>query len=172
VLTELLERPSWVNTVQRGIFTGLAATGEDRVIDVMADYLMNTQHHPTLRSAAGAGLWAVGRNKHLYSEAAKQRAVTALCNAVSHDSWAPVRRVASSALMALGEKRAIDVLGRTAARELESFAQRQMRVAAHTLRSGGKNDEQFTSLRKDLDEMREENRKLKEQLTALEARVK
>jgi aminopeptidase N len=47
-----------------------------------------------------------------------------------------------------------------------------MRVAAHTLRSGGKNDEQFTSLRKDLDEMREENRKLKEQLTALEARVK
>jgi aminopeptidase N len=74
--------------------------------------------------------------------------------------------------MELGEKRAIGVLERTASRELESLPQRQMRLAAHVLRSGGKDDEQLKSLRKDLDEVREENRKLREQLSALEARLK
>jgi aminopeptidase N len=47
-----------------------------------------------------------------------------------------------------------------------------MRVAAHVLRTGDKSDEQLKQLRQDLDEVREENRKLKEQLGALEARVK
>jgi aminopeptidase N len=158
--------------VQRGIFSGLAETGEDRVVDIIATYLNSPQSYSTLRRVAAAGMWTLGRNKHLYSEDARQRAVTALCNAIEHDNWAPVRTVSALGLMALGEKRAISTLERTAIHELESFAQREMRVAAHTLRSGGKDDEQLKSLRKDLDEVREENRKLKEQLSALEARLK
>lgn len=47
-----------------------------------------------------------------------------------------------------------------------------MRVAAHVLRSGDKSDEQLKQLRSDLDQVREENRKLKEQLGAIEARLK
>ena len=158
--------------VQRGIFNVLAETGEDRVVDKIATCLNSPQSYPTLRRAAAAGLWTLGHNKHLYSEDARQRAVTALCNAIEHDSWGPVRSVCAWALIALGEKRAISTLDRTASYELESFVQRALRVAAHTLRSGGKDDEQLKSLRKDLDEVREENRRLKEQLGALEARLK
>jgi aminopeptidase N len=172
LLTQLIERPSWMNVLQRGIFNGMAETGEDRVVDTIATYLNSPTSYPTLRRAAAAGLGTVGRNKHLYSEEARQRAVTALCNAIEHDTWEPVRAGCAWALMELGEKRAIGVLEHTASRELESLPQRQMRMAAHVLRSGGKDEEQLKSLRKDLDEVREENRKLREQLSALEARLK
>ena len=74
--------------------------------------------------------------------------------------------------MALGEKRAIGVLERAARAELESRTRRYMRVALHALRAGDKTDEQLKQLRKDLDQVREENRKLKEQVEALEARMK
>jgi hypothetical protein len=40
------------------------------------------------------------------------------------------------------------------------------------LRTSAKGDEQYKQLRKDLDEMREENRSLREQLAAIEARLK
>ncbi len=172
LLEKLLERPSWMDFVQRGIFRGLAASGDDRVIDIMSSYLGDMQKRPTLRLRAAAGLWALGGNRHRYSEAARQRAVTALGNAVEHDHWSPVRSISALALMGLGEKHAISVLERVAAHETESYVQRNMRVAAHALRSVDTSDEQFKQLRKDLDEVHEENRKLKEQLGAIEARLK
>jgi aminopeptidase N len=172
VLTKLVERPSWLNYVQRGIFNGMAATGEKRVVDIMAGYLLHVNSHPTLRRAAAVGLGQVGRYRHLYSQEARQRAVTALCVAVEHDSWGPARSAAALGLMTLREKRAIDVLERQAAQELHSGVQRNMRLAAHVLRTTDESEEQVRQLRKDLDELREENRKLKEQLSELEARIK
>jgi aminopeptidase N len=179
-LVKLIERPSWMNYVQRGIFAGLAASGDDRVVEYLAGYLGETHavdgrreaNHPTMRSAAARGMSTLGDYRYLYSEEARQRAVTALIQAVEHDSWEPVRAIAALALMSLGEKRAINALERVGRHELESSAQRSMRVAAHTLRAGDKTDEQLKQLRKDLDQLREENRKQKEQLEALEARVK
>src|SRR5207244_10466697 len=109
-LLKLLDRPSWDNVVQRGIFSGLAASGEDRVVETLAAYLDNAHLHPTVRLAACSGMRALGRNHYLYSEEARQRAVTALCHAVEHDHWEPVRGVSAEALMSLGEKRAIGVL--------------------------------------------------------------
>ena len=171
-LIKLLDRPTWNNVVQNGVFRGLAATGEDRVVETLAAYLDNARLHPIMRLAACSGMRALGGNHYLYSEEARQRAVTALCHAVEHDHWEPVRGVSAEALMSLGEKRAIGVLERAASHETESAAQREMRVAAHVLRTGDKSDEQLKQLRKDLDEVREENRKLKEHLGALEARIK
>lgn len=171
-LVKGLERPSWMNAVQSNIFVGLAATGEDRVVEIITPYLIDATRHPTLRMAAARGLNALAQNRHLYSEEARQRAVTALLEAAEHDSWAPVRAASARALAQLGEKRAIGPLESAADRELETMVQRTMRESAHALRSGDKADEQLKQLRKDLDEVREENRKLKEQLGALEARVK
>ncbi len=179
-LLMLMDRPSWMNIVQRGILRGLAASGEDRVIDYIAGYLGETRaldgrreaNHPTLRTAAAYSLEALGQNRHFYSEDARQRVVTALGDAIEHDSWEPVRGISALALMFLGEKRAIGVLERVASHELESWPQRAMRLSAHALRTGDKSDEQLKQLRKDLDQVREENRKLKDQLGALEARVK
>ena len=179
-LLKLIDRPSWMNYVQRGIFMGLAAAGEDRVVEHIAAYLGDTHavdgrreaNHPTRRLAAAVGMRTLGQNRHLYSEEARQRAVTALSQAIEHDSWEPVRRVSALALMSLGEKRAINVLDRVARHELESMVQREMRVAAFALRTGDKTDEQLKQLRTDLDQVRAENRKLTEQLGALEARIK
>ena len=171
-MTELLGRPSWVDNVQRGIFAGMGYSGDNSVVDIMAAYLRNPQSYPTLRLAATNGLWVVGRNRIEYGEDARQRAITALCDAVEHDTWASVRMYAGMALAAYNDKRAIASLERAVSRELDSSAQRQMRLSIHALRSSNKDDEQFKGLRKDLDEMREENRKLREQVAALEARIK
>jgi aminopeptidase N len=179
-LLKLVDRPSWMNMVQRAIFGGLAASGEDRVVEYITAYLGATHtvdgrseaNHPTMRSAAAFGMLTLGENQYLYGEEARQRAVTALIQAVEHDTWDPVRAISARALMSLGEKRAINVLERVARHELESHVQRNMRVAAHALRTTDKNGEQLKQLRKDLDQVREENRKQKEQLESLEARVK
>jgi aminopeptidase N len=172
LLITLLQRPSWTSYVQRGIFTGLGVTGVDRVVDVMAEYLRNAENYPTLRRAAAIGLQTVGQNRHLYSEEARQRAVTALCEAVEHDSWEPTRMFCARALATYGEKRAIAVLERAAGAELEDGVARAMRLAAHKLRSTGKDEEQLKQLRKDIDDAREENRKLRNQLDELSARIK
>src|SRR5262249_49456302 len=127
---------------------------------------------PIRRLTAVIGLLTLGQNRHLYSEEARQRAVTALTSAIEHDDWDPVRGLAALALMQLGEKRAIGALEQGAAREIESWPKRFMRLAAFALSTGDKTDDQLKQLRKDLDQVREENRKLKEQLGAIEARVK
>ncbi len=171
LLTLLTERRTWMNIVERGICTGLGESGEDRVVDAIASYLNNSSHALTLRQSAATGLLAVGRNRYLYSEGARQRAVNALSDAVEHDTWEPVRGLAAKALASLGEKRAIAVLEQSASQELGSGAQRSMRVAAYKLSTSEKSDEQIKLLRNDLDEVREENRKLKEQLGTLEARM-
>jgi aminopeptidase N len=179
-LLKLIDRPSWMNTVQSSIFSGLGASGEDRVVDYIACYLGATHtvgeqsiaNHPTMRSSAARGMASLGNYQYLYSEEARQRAVTALIQAVEHDTWDRVRANAARALMSLGEKRAIGVLERVARHELESRVQREMRVAASALQTSNKTDEQLKQLRKDLDQVREVNRKQKEQLESLEARVK
>ncbi|GCF11831.1 M1 family aminopeptidase [Dictyobacter arantiisoli] len=171
-LQPLLDRPSWTNYVQRGIFRGLGFTGDESVIDLMARYAGDTHNHPTLRRAALAGLQVVGSQRNLYSEAARERAVTALINTVEHDTWGPARSLAAMALSEFGEKRAIAVLQNLAETELDSGVQRNYLVAAQTLSTEDKGDAQLKQLRSDLEEMREDNRKLREQLSALEARVK
>jgi aminopeptidase N len=171
-LLKFMDRPCWNDVLQQGICRGLAATGEDRVVDTLAGYLYTTQQPLLLRFAAARGMMTLAGNGYLYSEEARQRAVTALSTALEHDSWEPIRAVAAQSLGSLGEKRVIGVLERVANYETETRAQRDMRLAAHKLRTVDKADEQLKQLRKDLDEVREENRKLREQVGALEGRIK
>ncbi|GAC1618085.1 MAG: M1 family metallopeptidase [Ktedonobacteraceae bacterium] len=171
-LLKFMDRTNWNYVLQRGICKGLAATGEDRIAAILAEYLYSTDRPLLLRFAAAIGMMALADSRHLYNEEARQRAATALCIAVEHDSWEPVRAISAMALGTLGEKRAIGVLEQAASHETETPVQRYMRLAVHTLRTGDKSDEQLKQLRKDLDQLREENRKLKEQLGALEARIK
>ncbi len=171
-LLQIVERPSWTHTVQRGIFNGLGATGVDRVVESIAVYACNDHNYPTLRRAAIAGLNVVGMNRYLYSEEVRQRAVDALCTTVEYDSWAPVRYLSAIALIGFGEVRAANLLDRLASSELDSGVQRGYLVAARKLRLANKDDAQLKQLRSDLDEVREENRKLRDQLTSIEARLK
>ena len=172
LLTRLIERPSWNHVVQRGIFQGLGASGEEDAIAVIISNMSNPRRSPLFRVAAIGGMFALAENRYHYSDEVRQRAVTALCHVVEHESWQMARAMAAFALLSLGEKRAIPALERAASRELETRVQRTMQRAAQRLSTVDKSDEQLKQLRQDLDLVREENRKLKEQLTALEARVK
>lgn len=171
LLEKLLTRPTWNATVERGALAGLALTGEDRVVETLSAWLTDAQRHPTERLAAASAMEVLGKHRYLYSETACQQAITALCAAIEHDSWPRVRAVAALALMPFGDKRAIGPLEHAVSREVESRAERNMRVAASALRSGGSSDEQLKDLRQSLDRLREENRKLQEQFSALEARI-
>jgi aminopeptidase N len=172
LLVKLLERSSWNDIVQRSIFPGLGASGEDRVVDIIATNLADTQRRPTFRAGAAMGMAAIAGDRHLYSEEARQRAVTALCYAVEHDTWEVVRAISTGALETFGEKRAVAALERAASREPDVSVQRRMRTAAKKLNAGDKTDDQLKQLRQDLDQIREENRKLKEQIGSLEAKIK
>ncbi len=171
-LLKFIDHPSWNDVLQQGICRGLAATGEDRIVDTLAGYLYTTREPLLRRFAAAIGMRTLASKPYLYSEEARQRAVTALSTAVEHDTWEPIRALAAQALGSLDEKRVIGVLERVANYETETRAQRDMRLAAHKLRTVDKADEQLKQLRKDLDEIREENRKLREQVGGLEARLK
>ncbi len=171
LLEKLLARPTWNATVEKGILTGLALSGEDRVVEILSSWLTSTQRHPTERLAAASAMEILGKHHYLYSEMACQQAITALCLAVEHDSWQRVRAVAALALMPFGDKRAIAPLERAASHEFESRSERNMRTAVSALHSGGSSDEQLKDLRQNLDRLREENRKLQDQMSALEARI-
>ena len=170
-LLRFLERPSWMSYVQRAIFRGLGQSGEDRIIDILAGYLSNARNALYLRQGAAVGLAQVGSNQHLYSEAPRQRAIHALCEAVQHDGWEATRAASAKALATFGDKRAIPALEQAAEVELDDGVKRAMRVATHTLRTSDKSEEQYKQVRKDLDDMREQNRSLREQLAAIEARL-
>jgi aminopeptidase N len=172
LLVKLLERPSWNDIVQRSIFPGLGASGEDRVVDIIATHLADTRRRPTFRMGAAMGMRAIAEERHLYSEEARQRAVTALCHAVEHDPWQVVRAISAGALETFGEKRAVAALERAAGREPDTSVQLRMRMAAKKLNAGDKTDDQLKQLRADLEKVQEENRKLKEQVSALEAKIK
>jgi aminopeptidase N len=83
-----------------------------------------------------------------------------------------VRAISTGALETFGEKRAVAALERAASREPDVSVQRRMRTAAKKLNAGDKTDDQLKQLRQDLDQIREENRKLKEQIGSLEAKIK
>jgi aminopeptidase N len=171
-LAKLIDRPTWMSYVQRGVFRGLGMSGDNRAVEIMAPYLEDANRPLMLRFAAAIGMNGLAENRPLYDEAARQRAVTALLAAIEHDPWAPVRSASAMALKTFGEKRAIGVLEQAGARDVDSRVQRTMLAAAHALRSGNTADEQLKQLRGDLDELREENRKLKEQVGSLEARTR
>ncbi len=171
-LLKHIERPSWIYLTQRGDFPGLGSTGEDRVVEIMIDYLQDKRRNLMLRLAAAAGLNAVATNRLFYSEEARQRAVSALCIAVEHESWNLGRLVSARALGNFGDARAIPVLEKCIARELDAAVLREMQVVVKKLRAQNIEEEGLKQVRKDLDEVRNENRKLREQLSALENRLK
>src|SRR5438876_7572007 len=107
-----------MNVVERGICVGLGESGEDRVVDVIASHLNDSSRPLMLRLSAVAGLLAVGRNRYLYHEEVRQKAVTALAQAVEHDTWEPVRSLAATALISFGANRVIPLLEQSASHEM------------------------------------------------------
>ncbi len=75
------------------------------------------------------------------------------------------------ALRELGDPEALPAIERAIDSELESRVQRMLRLAAYRLHSGKPGEGEIRKVRRDVEDLRDENRKLRDRLAVLEARL-
>ncbi len=163
------DRPSWNEIIRGGVFQGLAALGDPRVVPVLAGWL-NRDRPIQARAAAAGALGALASDHRLDTGEARQQLVQALLGALD-DPWPRARASAARALGATREKGALGALDQMAGRELDGTLVRAARLAVKAIREGKQPNDEVRQLRRDFDEMKEENRKLRERMETLEARV-
>jgi aminopeptidase N len=169
-LIATLDRPSWNETIRAGVFRGLGELAEPRVVPVIAQWMLDRGQPISVRQAAAAGLRTLAATRRLPPGEAHTVAVEAAIAALS-DPWQYVQYAALDALEDFGDERAIPAVQGLAERALDTWVVRSARETLAALRRGRSRDEAARRLRSDLDELREESRKLREQIAALDARL-
>jgi aminopeptidase N len=164
------ETRSWNEIIREGVFTGLGELGEARSADVLTSWLLNRSKPMDARAAAANGLRTLAATQRIDPGEAQTRAVDALIAALD-DPWERVRMGATGALGEFGDRRAIAALRRAVASGPDEREVRGARLALRQIEQGRTPNEEARKLRTDLDELREENRKLRERLDGLEART-
>ncbi len=168
-LLKYVETPSWIEIIRGGVFNGLGELGDVRAVEILADWATNASKPADARAAAAAGLRTLGATKRVDQPEARTRAVEALIAALS-DPWEMTLRWACEATVTWGDARAIPALQRLASSSPDERTVRMARVAIRAIQSGDAREETHL-LRTDLDTLREDNRKLRERLDALEAQA-
>jgi aminopeptidase N len=169
VLLAKVDTPSWNEIIRGGVFAGLGELGDARVVDVLARWATDRAKPMDARAAAARGLAALAGTKRIDPGEAHTKAVTALI-AVLDDPWTMAQYAACAALAEWGDARAIPALEAFIARSTDEAAVRLARTAIRRLQRGNSASEETRQLRRDLDELREANRALRERLDAMEAR--
>jgi aminopeptidase N len=169
-LITVLDRPSWNENIRTGAFVGLGELGEPRTVEILTTWLLDRAKPMDVRQAAANGLRALAATHRLEPGEAHARAVDA-ASAALDDPWEMVIFGALAAVAAFGDPRAIPAIQRYIDRALDSRGVRIAREALAAIRRGQTRDQETRRLRTDLDEMREESRKLRERLAALEAQA-
>src|SRR5262249_4177128 len=122
------------------------------------------------RAAAAAGLRGLAGTKRIDPGAVQTRIVEALIAALD-DPWEMVVINAVSALGLWGDTRAVPPLRRLLDRTVDERIGRGAREVIRRLDQGKTREQEPRQLRNDVDELREHNRQLREQLQRLEAQV-
>jgi aminopeptidase N len=167
-LLPLLERPSWLEIIRTGVFNGLGELAGPRVVNLLAEWMLDRHKSMDVRAGAATGLRTLVATKRLDPGEARTRAVEALCAALS-DPWQMTVTPAIGALEDLADPRAVPALERYIAGSVNSRGIRAAREALRAIRRGATRDEETRRLSAALDEVREESHKLRERLAALEA---
>src|SRR6185437_9057145 len=155
--------------IRSNIFQGLAALGDPKAAPVLVEWLSRAKPIQA-RAAAARAIGALASDHRLDSGEARQQMTRGLVGALD-DPWPPVRGAAAGALGALRESSALGALDHMATSELGGGLVRAARQAARTIREGKKPADEVRQLRNDFDSVKEENRKLRERLEKLEARL-
>jgi aminopeptidase N len=163
------DRPSWNEVIREGVFQGLAAMGDPKAAPVLVGFLARTNSIQA-RAAAARALGALASDHRLDSGEARQQVVQGLMGTLD-DPWPPARGSAARALASMRETSALDALDQMASRELDGIFTRVARQAAQAIREGKGPSDEVRQLRNDFDTIKEENRKLRERLETLEARL-
>ena len=168
-LAAKVDTPSWNEIIRGGVFAGLGELGEPRAADVLIGWLDRSKPMDA-RSAAANGLATLAATKRIDPGETQTRIVDALIAALD-DPWEMVWGGTMRALGEFGDARAIPALRRFVDRLPDERWVRGARETILKLEKGRSRDEEARKLRTDLDELREDNRKLRDQLSALEARM-
>jgi aminopeptidase N len=173
-LKESVNRSSWLYIVAAGVLQGIGELGSDEAAYFLADWIVD-RTHPMLTRAnriggAASGIIALINTKRIAKDSPAHLAIRDALYVALEDPWISVRLRAAMALRLLGDSTAIPALEQALSRELDSFPRRQIRLALHALRKGKNVPEEVRQVRHDLEDLREENRKLRERLALIEAK--
>lgn len=164
-LQAALGKSSHNEIIRQQALEGLGELKDARGIDVALGWTQWGRHART-RERAVSALGKLGGER----EDRKREVVDRLIDLLD-DPWLRVKIEACTALEALKDSRAVSALLRTAERDLDGRVQRRAREAAQALRQGSSTSVEVKKLRTDLDGALDDNRKLKDRLEKLEARM-
>ncbi len=165
-LTALTETPSWTEIIRNGVFAGMGALGDPRVIPILTDWTTNMEKPMDARAAAARGLLALANTKRIDAPSDRTRAVEALIAALD-DPWIWTLSGAIPALGAWGDARAIPALERLIASHPDERVVRGARLAIRQIRKSDASAE-TQRLRDDIETLRDEHRRLRDRVEALE----
>jgi aminopeptidase N len=163
VLTRALSRSSFQDVIRARALEGLGASGDEAALPVVRAELRPDAQFQARRAAVAA----LARLSEGTLEARRARE---LCELALEDRDFRVRIEASSALVLLGDPRAVPALERAAAAELDGRGRRRLREAITELRDGGRPPERVRKLEEEIERLRGETNKLRERLEKLESR--
>ncbi|HEY7849414.1 MAG TPA: M1 family aminopeptidase [Ktedonobacterales bacterium] len=163
-----VETPSWIETIRGGVFAGLGELGDPRAVEPLATWESDRTKPLDARAGAAGGLRILAATRRVDQPEARTRAVEALIVALS-DPAERASLMACGAVAAWGEPRAIPALQRLVTGSPDERVVRTAREAIAEIQRGDSARDEARQLRADLDTLREDNRKLRERLDALEA---
>ncbi len=161
VLAAAAQRETWDSVVEGGAVAGLAELADPRVLPLLID-ATRPERNEALRIAA---VKALGRAGTLL-ENERTRVVGELEQRVDDTSFL-VSIHAIAAAESLGDARFLPALDRLSDQAPDGRQRRDAMEAAIRIRKGAKVPTQVTALRDDIDELREEQRRLQEKIEAL-----
>jgi aminopeptidase N len=161
VLSAAAQLRTWNSTVEAGAIRGLAELADPRALPILREASEPRQDEGLRRAAAGA----LARFGELV-ESARTDVVDAL-SILLDDEMFLVQLAAIVATETLGDARLLPMLDRLATSAFDGRSRRDAAEAAIRVREAAHVPAQVSSLRSDLDELREEQRKLQEKIEAL-----
>ncbi|MGZ3504055.1 MAG: M1 family aminopeptidase [Vulcanimicrobiaceae bacterium] len=161
VLRDAIALQTWNGTVESGAARGLGELADPRAREVLADATALGNEEALRRAALGA----LARVAELV-ESERTSAVEAIAERLD-DPMFLVQLSAIAAAEHTGDRRVLGALDRLSRNAFDGRIRRSAAEAAVRVREAQRVPTQVTGLRDDLDKLREEQRKIQEQLEAL-----
>jgi aminopeptidase N len=169
LLKELAQQRSWHELISRGALAGMGELATAEATLFITNWITDLSHPLLTRMGAAIGLRAIANSGRLEEGSAAYIAAREAMIVALDDPWIMVRYFVPGGLAAIGDRAAIPALARAIDREIESRPRRAMRVALYRLQSNKEKDGHLLDIRRDLEELRVENRKLRDRVTTLES---
>jgi aminopeptidase N len=162
----LASRESWNDVIRAHALEGLAATRDPKALPLVKAW--STPGKDMMTRAASAR--AIGALADSGGEPTRSEAILALADLL-RDPELRVRIAATAGLETIGDARCLAPLDLASGRDLDDRVRRLAREAAARVREATDGGARVARLRDDLDQARDESRKLKDRLDRLEAIV-